>query len=118
MSLKEEKFILAHGVKVSVHGCLVPLLWTCGEAEHHGGEHVVEEAVCLMVARKQRKREERAGVSVFKGSSGDITSSHMAPPLKGSATFHWCHWQLRLPYVAFGRHLRLKRQQDPWLFVR
>lgn len=29
---------------VSVHGQLVPLPWTCGEAEHHGGQNLVEKS--------------------------------------------------------------------------
>jgi hypothetical protein len=29
---------------ISVHGCLGPLLWACGEAEHHGGKHLVGQS--------------------------------------------------------------------------
>jgi hypothetical protein len=40
----------------SVHGGLVPLLWNCGEAEHHGGKSVWQNKVpLLMVVRKQRE---------------------------------------------------------------
>lgn len=32
-SLKEERFVLVHSLKVSVSGSLGPLLWVCGETE-------------------------------------------------------------------------------------
>jgi hypothetical protein len=40
-NLKEEKFILAYG---SVHDLLVLLFLGCVKAEHHGGEHMVEQS--------------------------------------------------------------------------
>jgi hypothetical protein len=30
--------------EVSVHGCLVPLLWVCGEVEHHGRKSMVKQS--------------------------------------------------------------------------
>jgi hypothetical protein len=44
--------------EVSVYAWLAPLLWACGKEEHYGSQEIVaEEAVHLMVSRKQRERE-------------------------------------------------------------
>jgi hypothetical protein len=45
--------------KVSVHGLLAALFLDCGEAEHHGREHVVEEGVLFVVAMKLKSKRER-----------------------------------------------------------
>jgi hypothetical protein len=45
---------------VSVHGYLA--LPGSGEAEHHGREHVVEQAAHLLVSRRQKERQEGAGL--------------------------------------------------------
>jgi hypothetical protein len=37
-NLKEDRLILAHGFRGLSRCRLIPLLWVCGEAEHHDGE--------------------------------------------------------------------------------
>jgi hypothetical protein len=41
--------------EISVHGQFAPLLWACGEVEHHGSRSRVDSLT--MGARKQRKTE-------------------------------------------------------------
>jgi hypothetical protein len=43
----KERFLVTRDFIVSVHGQLAPWLWACGKAEHHGGEHTVEQSCSL-----------------------------------------------------------------------
>jgi hypothetical protein len=45
---KEERFILAHRLKVIVHSWLVHCFWDGGKAVHHGGVQMVEQTILLM----------------------------------------------------------------------
>jgi hypothetical protein len=47
--------------EVSVHGCLAPLLWVWGEADHRGdrGREAIMEAAHLRKRKRQRRERER-----------------------------------------------------------
>lgn len=58
VNLREERFIVAHKLRDFIPCSVAPLSSACGEAEHHVWECKVEEAAYLMVARKQRAKQE------------------------------------------------------------
>jgi hypothetical protein len=46
-------------LQISVHGHLAPSLRSCGEAQHHDGEGVMEQRHLLHAAKKQRKTDRK-----------------------------------------------------------
>jgi hypothetical protein len=59
INLKEEMFILGHSFRdFSPWFTCLHCFWVHGEAEHHGGEHMVEQS-SSPYGRQERKREGR-----------------------------------------------------------
>jgi hypothetical protein len=65
-----EWFILTYGFRVLVHGPLASLLWACGDAEHCGGECVVEQSWLPPGGQEARRTKRKGWVPniPFKGS--------------------------------------------------
>jgi hypothetical protein len=53
--------------EVSVHGDLAPSNWACGEAEHHGGEGIVNRAAHFMEAKEAERERKGVGQVIFPG---------------------------------------------------
>lgn len=53
--------------KVSGHGQLAPLLWTCDEAEYHGGEGTIEQSCSSHggLEAEGERREEWVGDKIY-----------------------------------------------------
>jgi hypothetical protein len=47
--------------EVSVHGQLIPSLWACREAEHHGEEYVIEQSWHDGQEGERKDRQESPG---------------------------------------------------------
>lgn len=58
INLKEKRLILAHSVKVSVHGHLTPLFLGLWQAEHDG-EGVTKQSCSLLGIREAESVRER-----------------------------------------------------------
>jgi hypothetical protein len=70
INVEEERFVLAHDSRGSVHGYLVSGFWACGGAEHHGRKHVVEQRVLPHGWQEERKAgvERGAGKNIYHSS--------------------------------------------------
>jgi hypothetical protein len=106
---------------VSLHVCLAPLLWGCGKAEHHGGEHVVEQNSSLHCGQDiKRERGGGRGSNIpIKGTpqwpnflSLDSTSPKSHPFLQCHmlltelSTFsHW--WPFKIQTITVTKWVRL-----------
>lgn len=80
-------------LKHSSHGLLVPLCWTCGEAEDGGGKCVVEQTCSPCGGWEMMSKRREAGVPI-PPSCNDLTSFHQALPPTVSPTSQQCK---RLP---------------------
>lgn len=65
--LEGEKVHLGSRLEASVPGHLASLFLGCSEAEHRGGQPVIEEAAPLMVSRKQRQGKELGATYALQG---------------------------------------------------
>jgi hypothetical protein len=54
---KEERFILAHSLEISVHDCLALLFWACGKIAHHG-ESMWQRKLLIFWQLGNKEREE------------------------------------------------------------
>jgi hypothetical protein len=56
-----------------VHGHLTPSLWACGDAEHHGGEGIVEQSCSRHGSWDAERERKRRGLMTKTGPSDLIS---------------------------------------------
>jgi hypothetical protein len=74
INLKMERFILAHSLGGSNHGCFT---WACAKAEHNGRERMMEQS-CSPDSSQQAKKK-RKGLACQYPFKGTPTISNFLP---------------------------------------